>query len=116
MIGKSVVGEITWYVKRVEDLALTFVLGRELGVRYVLESSLRKADERVRLTAQLVEAETGKHVWAGHYDRDLAAIFVLQDEITEAVTTAIAPAVAEAEQQRAIRRPPGSLVRRADMS
>ncbi len=84
-------------------------VGRELGVRYVLESSLRKADERVRLTAQLVEAETGKHVWAGHYDRNLAAIFVLQDEITEAVTTAIAPAVAEAEQQRAIRRPPGSL-------
>src|SRR5271165_3203933 len=84
-------------------------VGRELGVRYVLESSLRKADNRIRLTAQLVEAETGNHVWAGHYDRDLADIFALQDEITEAVTTAIAPAVAEAEQQRAIRKPPGNL-------
>jgi adenylate cyclase len=84
-------------------------IGRELGVRYVLEGSLRKAGNRVRVTAQLVEAETGKHVWAERYDRDLADIFALQDEITEAVTIAIAPAIAEAEQQRAMRKPPGSL-------
>jgi adenylate cyclase len=81
----------------------------ELGVRYVLESSLRRADNRIRITAQLVEADTGKHAWAEHYDRDLADIFVLQDEITEAVTTAIAPAIAEAEQKRAMRKPPGNL-------
>jgi len=59
--------------------------------------------------AQLVEAETGKHVWAERYDRDLADIFALQDEITEAVTIAIAPAIADAEQQRAMRKPPASL-------
>jgi adenylate cyclase len=84
-------------------------VGRELGVRYVLEGSLRKAGNRIRVTAQLVEAETGKHVWAERYDRDLADIFALQDEITGAVTIAMAPAIAHAEQQRAMRKPPGSL-------
>jgi adenylate cyclase len=84
-------------------------VGRELGVRYVLEGSLRKAGNRIRVTAQLVEAETGNHVWAERYDRDLADIFAVQDEITEAVTTAIAPAIAQAERQRAMRRPPDSL-------
>jgi len=70
-----------------------------LGVRYVLEGSLRKAGNRIRVTAQLVEAETGKHVWAER----------LQDEITEAVTIALVPAIADAEQHRAMRKPPGSL-------
>ncbi len=84
-------------------------IGEELGVRYVLEGSLRKSGNRVRLTAQLIEAETGKHVWAERYDRDLADIFVVQDEITLATTVAIAPAIAEAEQQRAMRKPPASL-------
>jgi adenylate cyclase len=84
-------------------------VGRELGVRYVLEGSLRKAGNRIRVTAQLVEAATGKHVWAERYDRDLADIFAVQDEITGAVTIAIAPAIAHAEQQRAMRKPPGSL-------
>jgi adenylate cyclase len=84
-------------------------VGRELGVRYVLEGGLRKAGNRIRVTAQLVEAESGKHVWAERYDRDLADIFAVQDEITEAVTIAIAPAIADAEQRRAMRKPPGSL-------
>jgi len=84
-------------------------IGCELGVRYVLEGSLRKAGNRIRVTAQLVEAETGKHDWAERYDRDFADIFAVQDEITEAVTIAIAPAIAEAEQHRAMRKPPGSL-------
>jgi adenylate cyclase len=84
-------------------------VGRELGVRYVLEGSLRKAGNRIRVTAQLVEAEAGKHVWAEHYDRDLPDIFAVQDEITEAVTIAIAPTIAHVEQQRAMRKPPGSL-------
>jgi adenylate cyclase len=83
-------------------------VGRDLGVRYVLEGSLRKSGNRIRVTAQLVEAEAGKHVWAESYDRDLADIFALQDEITEAVTIAIAPAIADAEQQRAMRKPPGA--------
>jgi adenylate cyclase len=85
------------------------IVGRELGVRYVLEGSVRRASNRIRVTAQLVEAETGKHVWAERYDRDLANIFAMQDEITEASTTAMAPAIADAEQQRAMRKPPASL-------
>ena len=84
-------------------------VGRELGVRYVLEGSLRKTGNRIRVTAQLVEAETGKHVWAERYDRDLADLFAVQDEISEAVTIAIAPAIAEAEQRRAMRKPPEDL-------
>jgi adenylate cyclase len=84
-------------------------IGRELGVRYVLEGSLRKAGNRIRVTAQLVEAGTGKHIWAERYDRDLSDIFAVQDEITEAATIAIAPAIAEAELQRSLRKSPGSL-------
>ena len=84
-------------------------VGRELGVRYVLEGGLRKSGNRIRVTAQLIEAETGKHLWAERYDRELADIFAVQDEITEAVTIAIAPAIAHAEQQRAMRKPPQSL-------
>ncbi|HEV2335644.1 MAG TPA: adenylate/guanylate cyclase domain-containing protein [Stellaceae bacterium] len=84
-------------------------VGRELGVRYVLEGSLRKSGNRIRVTAQLVEAETGNHLWAERYDRDLADIFAVQDEISQAVSIAIAPAVSQAEQQRAMRKPPGSL-------
>ena len=84
-------------------------VGRELGVRYVLEGSLRKAGNRVRVTAQMVEAETGNHIWAERYDRDPADIFAVQDEISMAVTTAIAPAVADAEVYRALRKPPGNL-------
>src|ERR1700726_649373 len=84
-------------------------VGRELGVRYVLEGSVRKAGNRIRVTAQLIEAETGNHVWAERYDRDLADIFAVQDEIATAVTTAIAPAVADAEQRRAMRKTPESL-------
>src|SRR5438045_1006210 len=84
-------------------------VGRELGVRYVLEGSLRKAGNRIRVTAQLVEAANGNHVWAERYGRDLTEIFAVQDEITQAVTIAVAPAIAEAEQQRAMRKPPESL-------
>jgi adenylate cyclase len=62
-----------------------------------------------RVTAQLVEAESGKHVWAERYDRDLVDVFAVQDEIAEAVTIAIAPAIADADQHRAMRKPPGSL-------
>ena len=84
-------------------------VGRELGVRYVVEGSVRRAGNRIRVSAQLIEAESGCHAWAERYDRDLADIFALQDEIAEAVTTAIAPAIADAEQQRAMRKPPGSV-------
>jgi adenylate cyclase len=84
-------------------------VGRELGVRYVLEGSLRKAGSRIRVTAQLVETETGKDVWAERYDRDLAHIFEVQDDIAQAVTVAAAPAIADAELHRAMRKPPDSL-------
>jgi len=84
-------------------------VGRELGVRYVLEGSVRKAGNRIRVTAQLIEAETGNHVWANRYDRDLVDIFAVQDEITHALTTALTPAIADAELRRAIRKPPENL-------
>jgi TolB-like protein len=58
-------------------------VGRELGVRYILEGSVRKGGNRVRITAQLIDAATGKHLWADHYDRELTDIFALQDEITK---------------------------------
>jgi adenylate cyclase len=84
-------------------------VGRELGVRYVLEGSVRKSGSRIRVTAQLVEAETGNHVWAERYDRDLADIFAVQDEITERVVAAIEPELYAAEQVRSQSKPPGSL-------
>jgi adenylate cyclase len=84
-------------------------VGRELGVRYVLQGSLRKYGSRIRVTGRLIEAESGKKVWADRYDRNLGDIFAVQDEISEAATIAIAPAIADAEQQRAIRRLPESL-------
>jgi TolB-like protein/class 3 adenylate cyclase/predicted ATPase/Flp pilus assembly protein TadD len=84
-------------------------IGRELGARYVLEGSLRKSGNRIRISAQLVEAETGNHLWAERYDRDLADIFAVQDEITQAVAIAIAPAIADAELRRAMHKPPDSL-------
>ena len=84
-------------------------IGRELGVRYVLEGSVRKAGNRVRVTAQLVEAEAERHLWAERYDRDLADIFAVQDEITGSVSAAIQPALERSERERAVRKPPDSL-------
>jgi TolB-like protein/class 3 adenylate cyclase len=79
-------------------------LGRELGVRYVLEGSVRKAGNRVRITAQLIEAANGAHIWSERYDRDLADIFAVQDEITESVVGAIEPELLQVERDRAARR------------
>jgi adenylate cyclase len=84
-------------------------IGRELGVRYVLEGSVRKSGARIRITAQLIDALTGAHLWADRYDRDLSDIFAVQDEITSSVAAIIEPALAEAERQRVLRKPPGSL-------
>ena len=81
-------------------------VGRELGVRYVLEGSVRRSGSRLRIAAQLIDALTGHHVWAEKYDGDLADVFVLQDEITERIARAIDPALRLAETQQAIRRPP----------
>jgi adenylate cyclase len=73
---------------------------RELGVRYVLEGSVRKGGNRVRITAQLIDASTGNHIWADRYDGDLTDIFALQDEITKKVVAAIEPKLLEAEGLR----------------
>ena len=80
-------------------------VGRELGVRYVLEGSVRKAANRVRITAQLIEAETGNHLWAERYDRNLEDIFELQDEITGTISAAIEPELLSSEHGRALRKP-----------
>ena len=81
------------------------VVGRELGVRYVLEGSVRKAANRVRITGQLVDTATGAHLWADRFDGGLGDIFGLQDQVTESVVGAIAPAVEKAEIERAKRKP-----------
>jgi adenylate cyclase len=82
---------------------------RELGVRYVLEGSVRKGGNRVRITAQLIDAATGNHIWADRYDGELTDVFALQDEITRKVVSAIEPRLLEAEGVRALTRPPADL-------
>jgi TolB-like protein/class 3 adenylate cyclase/Tfp pilus assembly protein PilF len=81
----------------------------ELGVGYVLEGSVRKGGNRVRITAQLNDVMTGSHIWAERYDHDLADVFAVQDEITEAIVAAIEPQLYAAENFRAQRKPPDSL-------
>ncbi len=81
----------------------------ELGVGYVVEGSVRKAGDRVRITAQLNDVATGSHIWAERYDRSLADVFAVQDEITEAIVAAIEPQLYAAENFRAQRKPPDSL-------
>jgi TolB-like protein len=84
-------------------------VGRELGVRYVLEGSVRKGGERVRITTQLVDAIIGNHVWAERYDRELADFFAVQDEITERVVGTIEPELYAAEHLRSQRKSPENL-------
>jgi TolB-like protein len=79
-------------------------VGRDLGVRYTLEGSVRKSGQRVRITAQLMDAMAGNHIWAERYDRELGDIFALQDEITTSVTAAIEPKLVAAEGIRAASR------------
>jgi TolB-like protein/Tfp pilus assembly protein PilF len=81
----------------------------ELGVRYVLEGSVRKGGDRLRITAQLNDVTTGSHLWAERYDRDLADVFAVQDEITEAIVAAIEPQLYAAENFRAQRKAPDSM-------
>jgi TolB-like protein len=84
-------------------------VGRELGVRYVLEGSVRKAGGSVRVTGQMIDASTGAHVWAERYDRSSDDIFALQDEIALSAVGAIAPSVRKAEIERVRRKRPDSL-------
>jgi TolB-like protein/Flp pilus assembly protein TadD len=84
-------------------------IGRELGVRYVLEGSVRKSGTRVRIVAQLIETETGTHIWADRFEGDLRDIFALQDEITERIVSAVEENVRDAEIRRARAKPTDSL-------
>jgi len=84
-------------------------IANELGVRYVVEGSVRKARDRVRITAQLNDAITGGHLWAEHYDRELVDVFAVQDEITNAIVAAIEPQIYAAENFRARRKAPASM-------
>jgi TolB-like protein/class 3 adenylate cyclase len=84
-------------------------VGRELGVRYVLEGSVRKAGNKVRITGQLIDSDTGAHLWADRFDGSLEDVFELQDQVTTSVVAAIAPKITQAEIERARRKPAGSL-------
>jgi TolB-like protein/cytochrome c-type biogenesis protein CcmH/NrfG len=84
-------------------------VAEELGVGYVVEGSVRKGGDRVRITAQLNDVATGSHIWAERYDRALADVFAVQDEITEAIVAAIEPQLYAAENFRAQRKPPNSM-------
>jgi TolB-like protein/class 3 adenylate cyclase len=94
------------YKGRAVDVKL---VGRDLGVRYVLEGSVRKAANKVRITGQLIDASTGAHLWADRFDGAMEDIFELQDQVTTSVVGAIAPKLEQAEIERAKRKPTDSL-------
>ena len=81
----------------------------DMGVRYVLEGSVRRAGQRIRVTGQLIDADTANHIWAERYDRDLDDIFAIQDEITRSIVAAIEPEIAYAERRRATLQRPDTL-------
>jgi len=89
-------------------------VGRDLGVRYVLEGGVQRAGNRVRITAQLVDARSGYHIWAERYDREVRDIFALQDEVTQQIVRALAVKVTEAEKIR-IGRPPTGVLEAYDL-
>ena len=84
-------------------------VARDLGVRYVVEGSIRRAGNRVRITAQLIDAETGHHLWADRYDRELADVFAVQDEIAQRIAGAIAPGIISSEIRHAQQKSPSQL-------
>src|SRR6202158_2012392 len=84
-------------------------VGKALGARYVVEGSVQRAGDRVRIGAQLIDAASAVHLWAQSYDRRLGDVFDLQDEITRAIVGAIEPQLTRARQQRALRKRPESL-------
>ncbi len=113
----SALGRIRWFFVIARNSAFTYKgravdvrqVGRELGVRYVLEGSVRKAGGRVRIACQLAEAETGRQLWSERFDAALDDIFELQDRVTEAVAGALEPSLRAAEIRRASAKPTGSL-------
>ncbi len=83
-------------------------IGRKVGASHLLEGSVRKSGSRIRLTAQLIDVKTGKHVWADRYDRELSEIFELQDELVHSLVSALAVRLSAAETERSLRRPMNS--------
>ena len=85
------------------------LVGRDLGVRYMVEGSVRRSGEQMRVTAQLIEVDTNAHVWAEHYDRPATEIFAVQDEITRAIATRLVANITQEDLEQAKRKPPASL-------
>src|SRR5258705_4865136 len=83
-------------------------VGQELGARYVLEGSVRRSGDRIRITAQLVDAVTGVHRWAERYDRELVSVFAVQDEVARTIVAILAAHVKRAETERALLKPPAA--------
>ena len=84
-------------------------VSRELGVRYVLEGTMRRAGDRVRITAQLIDGQSGSYIWSDHYDGEITDLFDLQDRITERIIGALQPTIRSSEIERARRKRPGNL-------
>lgn len=103
-----VIARNSTFVYKGESVSVQDV-GSALGVRYVLEGSVRRAADRVRITAQLVEADSGNHLWAERYDRDMTDVFAVQDDITTRIVAALDPAIRNFETHAALRKPPASL-------
>jgi adenylate cyclase len=103
-----VIARTSSFVYKGENASVAQV-ARDLQVRYVLEGSVRRAGQRVRVTAQLVDATTGSHVWAERYDRNIDDIFALQDDMTQTIVSAVDSEIGAVERERALRRPPESL-------
>jgi TolB-like protein/class 3 adenylate cyclase len=104
----SVIARNSSFIYKGKNVELKQV-GRELGVRYVLEGSVRKSGNRVRITGQLIDTSTGAHLWADRFDGSIEDIFDLQDQVTAKVVSAIAPKLEQAEIERARRKPTESL-------
>ena len=113
----TALSKVRWFLVIARNSSFTYKgrsvpirkVAEELRVRYVVEGSVRKEANRVRITAQLNDASTGSHLWAEHYDRELVDVFAVQDEITNAIVAAIEPQIYVAENFRARRKPPASL-------
>jgi adenylate cyclase len=106
--GFPVIARNSSFVYKAEAVDVKRV-SRELGVRYVVEGSVRKADNRVRITAQVIDGATGRHIWAETYDRQLHDIFAVQDEITQAIVVSMGPELQQVEMERAASRDPRNL-------
>lgn len=103
-----VISRSSSFTYRARDIDVKRV-AQELGVRYVLDGSVRKAGNRVRVSAQLIDAVAGHHIWAERYDRDAQDVFAVQDDITDRIVTAIEPEIGAVERQRAWRKLPDNL-------